>query len=68
MHVEQSSVKKGEGLIDTARTINAMGPDVFVLRHAEGRRRGEVAAVMDCAVINGGDGATSIRRRPCSTR
>jgi aspartate carbamoyltransferase catalytic subunit len=57
MHVEQSSVKKGEGLIDTARTINAMGPDVFVLRHAEAGAAAEVAAVMDCAVINGGDGS-----------
>jgi aspartate carbamoyltransferase catalytic subunit len=57
MHVEQSSVKKGEGLIDTARTINAMGPDVFVLRHGEAGAAAEVAAVMDCAVINGGDGS-----------
>jgi aspartate carbamoyltransferase catalytic subunit len=57
MHVEQSSAKKGEGLIDTARTINAMGPDVFVLRHAEAGAAAEVAAVMDCAVINGGDGS-----------
>jgi aspartate carbamoyltransferase catalytic subunit len=57
MHVEQSSVKKGEGLIDTARTINAMGPDVFVLRHAEAGAAAEAAAVMDCGVINGGDGS-----------
>jgi aspartate carbamoyltransferase catalytic subunit len=34
-----------------------MGPDVFVLRHAEAGAAAEVAAVMDCAVINGGDGS-----------
>ena len=56
MHVAQSSVQKGESLIDTALTINAMRPDVFVIRHSEAGTPRQVAEVMDCAVINGGDG------------
>jgi aspartate carbamoyltransferase catalytic subunit len=74
MYVAQSSVQKGETLIDTALTINAMQPDVFVMRHAVAGAAREVAAVMDCPVINGGDGwgehptqalldALAIRRR-----
>jgi aspartate carbamoyltransferase catalytic subunit len=57
MHVAQSSVQKGETLLDTALTINAMQPDVFVMRHSLAGAAQEVAAVMDCPVINGGDGA-----------
>jgi aspartate carbamoyltransferase catalytic subunit len=74
MYVAQSSVQKGETLIDTALTINAMQPDVFVMRHAVAGAARDVAAVMDCPVINGGDGwgehptqalldALAIRRR-----
>jgi aspartate carbamoyltransferase catalytic subunit len=74
MHVAQSSVQKGETLLDTALTINAMRPDVFVMRHAAAGAAREVASVMDCPVINGGDGwgehptqalldALTIRRR-----
>ncbi|MDB5697376.1 MAG: pyrB [Alphaproteobacteria bacterium] len=74
MHVAQSSVQKGETLLDTALTINAMRPDIFVMRHAAAGAAHAVAAVMDCAVINGGDGwgehptqalldALTIRRR-----
>jgi len=54
--VEQSSVKKGETLEDTARTLNAMRPDVLILRHRENGAPERVAAIMDCPVINAGDG------------
>jgi aspartate carbamoyltransferase catalytic subunit len=56
MYVAQSSVQKGETLIDTALTINAMHPDIFVMRHGSAGAARDVAAVMDCPVINGGDG------------
>ena len=57
MHVAQSSVQKGETLLDTALTINAMQPDLFVMRHSLAGAAQQVADVMDCPVINGGDGA-----------
>ena len=57
MHAAQSSVKKGESLIDTAMTLNAMRPDVLVIRHEASGAAADVAAVMDCAVINAGDGS-----------
>ena len=55
-HPAASSVRKGESLIDTAQTLNAMGPDVLVIRHAADGAAAEVAAVMGCPVINAGDG------------
>ena len=54
--VEQSSVRKGETLEDTARTLNAMRPDVLVIRHQENGAPAAVALIMDAPVINGGDG------------
>jgi aspartate carbamoyltransferase catalytic subunit len=54
--VEQSSVKKGETLEDTARTLNAMRPDLLVIRHRQDGAAGAVAEIMDCPVINAGDG------------
>jgi aspartate carbamoyltransferase catalytic subunit len=54
--VEQSSVKKGETLEDTARTLNAMRPDALVIRHRENGAAERVAEIMDCPVINAGDG------------
>ena len=54
--VEQSSVKKGETLEDTARTLNAMRPDALVIRHRENGSAARVAEIMDCPVINAGDG------------
>ena len=56
MQVEQSSIKKGETLEDTARTLNAMRPDALVIRHREQGAPGSIAAIMDCPVINAGDG------------
>ncbi|HEU5482472.1 MAG TPA: aspartate carbamoyltransferase catalytic subunit [Sphingomicrobium sp.] len=55
--VDQSSVRKGETLDDTARTLNAMRPDVLVIRHRDNGATERVAGIMDCPVINAGDGA-----------
>jgi aspartate carbamoyltransferase catalytic subunit len=56
LSVEHSSVKKGESLEDTARTLDAMRPDLLVIRHEENGAPARVADVMDCPVINAGDG------------
>jgi len=56
MQVEHSSIKKGETLDDTARTLNAMRPDAKVIRHRTSGAPASVAAIMDCPVINAGDG------------
>jgi aspartate carbamoyltransferase catalytic subunit len=55
-HPAASSVRKGESLIDTAQTLNAMAPDMLVIRHEAVGAASEVAQVMDCPVINAGDG------------
>ena len=56
MQVEHSSIKKGETLEDTARTLNAMRPDAWSSATAPAARRAAVADIMDCPVINAGDG------------
>ena len=56
MQVEHSSIKKGETLEDTAMTLNAMRPDALVIRHGKSSAPRDVAALMDCPVINAGDG------------
>ncbi|MEA3040917.1 MAG: aspartate carbamoyltransferase catalytic subunit [Sphingomonadales bacterium] len=55
-HPAASSVRKGECLIDTALTLNAMAPDLLVIRHEQNGAAHEVAALVDCPVINAGDG------------
>jgi aspartate carbamoyltransferase catalytic subunit len=73
-HPAASSVRKGESLIDTALTLNAMQPGILVIRHEANGAAADVAAVMNCPVINAGDGhgehptqalldALTIRRR-----
>ncbi len=57
MSVANSSVKKGETLIDTAMTLNAMRPDMIVVRHSQAGAVHLLARKVDCAVINAGDGA-----------
>ncbi|MFM9978047.1 MAG: aspartate carbamoyltransferase catalytic subunit [Sphingomonadaceae bacterium] len=57
MHAAQSSVKKGETLIDTAITLNAMRADVIVIRHASSGAVALIAGKVDCPVLNAGDGA-----------
>jgi aspartate carbamoyltransferase catalytic subunit len=56
MAVAQSSVKKGETLIDTAMTLNAMHPDLLVVRHPASGAVNLLAQKVDCAVLNAGDG------------
>ena len=56
MHAAQSSVKKGETLIDTAITLNAMRPDAIVIRHASSGATQLIADKVDCPVLNAGDG------------
>ena len=56
LSVEHSSVKKGETLEDTARTLNAMRPDALVIRHRENGAPAAVAEIMDAPVLNAGDG------------
>ncbi|MDG2004308.1 MAG: aspartate carbamoyltransferase catalytic subunit [Novosphingobium sp.] len=56
MHVAQSSVKKGETLIDTAMTLNAMNADAIVIRHASSGAVQLIADKVDCPVLNAGDG------------
>ena len=56
MTVAQSSVKKGETLIDTALTLNAMHPDLLVVRHPASGAVDLLAQKVECAVINAGDG------------
>src|SRR5204863_5286627 len=57
MSVAGSSIKKGETLIDTAMTLNAMHPDVLVVRHPESGAVQLLSEKLDCAVINAGDGS-----------
>ena len=74
MSVGTSSVKKGETLIDTAVTLNAMHPDVLTIRHGDPGAVHLLAQKVNCGVINAGDGthehptqalldALTIRRR-----
>jgi aspartate carbamoyltransferase catalytic subunit len=74
MAVARSSVQKGETLLDTAMTLNAMHPDVLVIRHQDSGAAELLSQKVDCSVINAGDGthehptqalldALTIRRR-----
>ena len=74
MQVSASSMRKGETLIDTAVTLNAMHPDLLVVRHGESGAVDLLAQKVNCAVVNAGDGrhehptqalldALTIRRR-----
>jgi len=57
MSVASSAIKKGETLIDTAMTLNAMHPDVLVVRHPESGAVKLLSDHVNCAVINAGDGS-----------
>lgn len=57
MSVSSSSTKKGETLIDTAMTLNAMHPDFIAIRHPESGAPHLLAQKVHCSVINGGDGS-----------
>ena len=57
MNVSTSSVQKGETLIDTAMTLNAMRPDIIVVRHHAAGAVQLLSEKVDCSVVNAGDGA-----------
>jgi aspartate carbamoyltransferase catalytic subunit len=57
MSVRTSSVTKGETLIDTAATLNAMQPDVIIVRHSAAGAVELLSQKVGCSVINAGDGA-----------
>src|SRR6202142_892951 len=57
MAAPASSVKKGETLIDPAMTLNAMRPDILVVRHHHAGAVHFLARKVDCSVVNAGDGA-----------
>lgn len=57
MSVSTSSIKKGETLIDTAMTLNAMHTDVLVVRHSESGAVKLLSEKVNCAVMNAGDGS-----------
>ena len=74
MQIETSAIRKGESLLDTAMTLNAMQPDILVIRHSLSGTPHLLANKINCAVINAGDGqhehptqalldALAIRRR-----
>ncbi|MFK7938124.1 MAG: aspartate carbamoyltransferase catalytic subunit [Roseovarius sp.] len=56
MAMQASSIKKGETLIDTALTLNAMHPDLLVVRHPHSGAVDLLAEKVKCAVLNAGDG------------
>jgi aspartate carbamoyltransferase catalytic subunit len=74
MAIKSSSIEKGETLLDTAVTLNAMRPDILVVRHHAAGAVELLSQKVDCAVVNAGDGehehptqalldALTIRRR-----
>jgi len=74
MAVSASSMQKGETIVDTAMTLNAMHPDVIAVRHQDSGAVKLLSEKVNCAVINAGDGkhehptqalldALTIRRR-----
>ena len=56
MQLQGSSIKKGETLVDTALTLNAMRPDLLVVRHPHSGAVDLLAQKVNCSVINAGDG------------
>ena len=56
MSMQTTSLKKGETLIDTALTLNAMHPDLLVVRHPHSGAVNLLAEKVNCAVLNAGDG------------
>ena len=56
MAMQASSIKKGETLIDTALTLNAMHPDLLVVRHPQSGAVDLLSQKVNCAVLNAGDG------------
>jgi aspartate carbamoyltransferase catalytic subunit len=57
MAVKNSSVAKGETLLDTAATLNAMRPDLLIVRHQDSGAVELLSRKVDCCVVNAGDGS-----------
>ncbi|MDC3184327.1 aspartate carbamoyltransferase catalytic subunit [Pelagibacteraceae bacterium] len=55
--VKDSSINKGETLLDTMTTINSMNPDVLIVRHPEEGISKKISEIVDASVINAGDGS-----------
>ena len=56
MSPRSSSISKGETLIDTAVTLNAMHPDILIVRHASSGAASLLSQKVGCSVVNAGDG------------
>ena len=56
MNMNNSAIKKGETLIDTAMTLNAMHPDIIVIRHQDSGACNLLSQKVNCVVLNAGDG------------
>ena len=56
MNITNSAIKKGETLIDTAMTLNAMHPDIIVVRHQDSGAPNLLSQKVNCVVLNAGDG------------
>ena len=56
MNIINSAIKKGETLIDTAMTLNAMHPDIIVIRHQDSGACNLLSQKVNCSVLNAGDG------------
>ena len=56
MSIATSAIKKGESLIDTAMTLNAMSPDILIVRHNMSGVPYLLSEKVNCSVINAGDG------------
>ena len=56
MNIVNSAIKKGETLMDTAMTLNAMHPDLIVIRHQDSGASNLLSQKVNCTVINAGDG------------
>ena len=56
MNVVNSSIKKGETILDTAMSLNAMHPDIIVVRHQDSGASNLLSQKVNCAVLNAGDG------------
>ena len=56
MNITNSAIKKGETLIDTAMTLNAMHPDIIVVRHQDNGASNLLSQKVNCSVLNAGDG------------
>ena len=56
INASASAIKKGETLIDTAMTLNAMHPDILIVRHPDSGAVKLLSDKVNCAIINAGDG------------